>query len=486
MTTYSFPKTPSQWDAKSLYHRRMAVKHVEDSEHFDIIGNRNAGDFHIKAAEAHRRAGEALHYKEDPEGYKKAAEYADKMSAEANIFVKEDLYDPLSENSFTAKAAYSKIAGKRSFKMRGGKRIYPTTISRKSAENIYNSIEEGYNDPEYIRRAIPALKNAVEFHKQYQAHHDKKSVRGTPEYVRAHSAAANAHKDAADRFKIAHAQLSAGTKDVEYYVKPARDMGAYAEKLSAKADSLKENIINEISQNLLRSYVLRANRDKARADQDALTQERAICTTDGGDASPESRQSLLAAKKRSVKREAGISLAMSKYKQKNASVEESVTDLQEVSYKGEDGYKRYYYGTDLGKAFSHIVDNHKHNEVDTAYHPSAPNTAVFIAPAHGMIRHLKNVEISRGYPLRAYKFDHFIQLGSNVSKKTRYDVFSDVHDHLMDSGFVSVDYKGNPTSDLGKLNNDYIRLKDSEGNPHTLAVVRGTAWGGIGVFKGHQ
>jgi hypothetical protein len=103
-------------------------------------------------------------------------------------------------------------------------------------------LDEGYNDPEYIRRAIPALKNAVEFHKDMMKDHDKKSVKGSPEYVKAHSAAANAHKEAAERHRIAHAQLSVGSKDVEYYVKPARELGAHAEKLSDKANRLKEEV----------------------------------------------------------------------------------------------------------------------------------------------------------------------------------------------------------------------------------------------------
>lgn len=109
-------------------------------------------------------------------------------------------------------------------------------------------LDEGYNDPEYIRRAIPALRNAVDFHKELSHEHDKKSTSGSPEYVRAHSAAAKAHREAAERHKIAHAQLSHGSKDVEYYVKPARELGAYAEKLSAKANALKEEAeINEAS-----------------------------------------------------------------------------------------------------------------------------------------------------------------------------------------------------------------------------------------------
>lgn len=98
--------------------------------------------------------------------------------------------------------------------------------------------EAGY-DAEYVKRALPHLKNAVEFHKDYEGEHIKKSVSGTPEYVRAHRAAADAHKHAAQKFKIAHAQLSHGTKDVEYFVSDARAMGAHAEKLTAAANKIK-------------------------------------------------------------------------------------------------------------------------------------------------------------------------------------------------------------------------------------------------------
>ena len=115
-------------------------------------------------------------------------------------------------------------------------------LFKRQFKNEEAEIDEGYNDPEYIRRAIPALKNAVEFHKDMMKDHDKKSVKGSTEYVKAHSAAANAHKEAAERHRIAHAQLSVGSKDVEYYVKPARELGAHAEKLSDKANRLKEEV----------------------------------------------------------------------------------------------------------------------------------------------------------------------------------------------------------------------------------------------------
>ena len=115
-------------------------------------------------------------------------------------------------------------------------------LFKRQFKNEEVQFDEGYNDPEYIRRAIPALKNAVEFHKDMMKDHDKKSVKGSPEYVKAHSAAAHAHKEAAERHRIAHAQLSVGSKDVEYYVKPARELGAHAEKLSDKANRLKEEV----------------------------------------------------------------------------------------------------------------------------------------------------------------------------------------------------------------------------------------------------
>lgn len=122
--------------------------------------------------------------------------------------------------------------------------IHKSVYDKYTTEEV--ELDEGYNDPEYIRRAIPALRNAVDFHKELSHVHDKKSTSGSPEYVRAHSAAAKAHREAAERHKIAHAQLSHGSKDVEYYVKPARELGAYAEKLSAKANALKEEFeINE-------------------------------------------------------------------------------------------------------------------------------------------------------------------------------------------------------------------------------------------------
>ena len=145
------------------------------------------------------------------------------------------------------------VKGKRHAEVRVG--ISPNTWSRvhvphhrleKVSEEV--ELDEGYNDPEYIRRAIPVLRNAVDFHKELSHEHDKKSTSGSPEYVRAHSAAAKAHREAAERHEIAHAQLSHGSKDVEYYVKPARELGAYAEKLSAKANALKEEFeINEAS-----------------------------------------------------------------------------------------------------------------------------------------------------------------------------------------------------------------------------------------------
>lgn len=101
---------------------------------------------------------------------------------------------------------------------------------------------KGEDTQESVELDEAAFKNDAEFHKNMMKDHDKKSVKGSAEYVRAHSAAANAHKEAAERHHIAHAQLSAGSKDVDYYVKPARELGAYAKKLSDKANNLKEEV----------------------------------------------------------------------------------------------------------------------------------------------------------------------------------------------------------------------------------------------------
>ena len=163
------------------------------------------------------------------------------------------------------------VKGKRHAEVRVG--LSPNTWSRvhvphhrleKVSEEV--ELDEGYNDPEYIRRAIPALRNAVDFHKELSNEHDKKSTSGSPEYVRAHSAAAKAHREAAERHKIAHAQLSHGSKDVEYYVKPARELGAYAEKLSAKANALKEEAeTNYVIKHKKTKQVLNTHSDYATA-----------------------------------------------------------------------------------------------------------------------------------------------------------------------------------------------------------------------------
>jgi hypothetical protein len=145
-------------------------------------------------------------------------------------------------------------------KTRGGAKIAATEESE---------LDEAY-DTDYVRRAIPALKNGIAFHKDTMEIHDKKSTKGSPAYVRAHSAAAAAHKEAAEKHKVAHAQLSNGTKDVAYYINPARELGAHAEKLSVKANALKEEVeqIDEISKELLRKYK-KVAKDDEQAQHDA-------------------------------------------------------------------------------------------------------------------------------------------------------------------------------------------------------------------------
>lgn len=167
-------------------------------------------------------------------------------------------------------------------------------------------------------------------------------------------------------------------------------------------------------------------------------------------------------------------------------VRESRGSLSEVSYKDENGDTMYYYGDDIGRAFKHVADNYKDQQTGTVNYRSAPDTSKFIAPAHGMIQHLQNVQVAREHPFRPHHFDHFIKIGSNVDRDTADAIKSDIHDYLMDSGHTSVDYKGDPTSDLGKYSKDYIRTVDKDGNPYTLKTVRGTAWGGIGIVKGHE
>lgn len=167
-------------------------------------------------------------------------------------------------------------------------------------------------------------------------------------------------------------------------------------------------------------------------------------------------------------------------------VKEDLDDLNEISYTDENGDVRHYYGDDIGRAFKHAAERYKSRETGTVNYRSAPDSSKFIAPAHGMIQHLQNVQVSREHPFKPHRFDHFIKIGSNVDRDTADAIKSDIHDYLMDTGHTSVDYNGNPTGDLGNYSKDYIRTVDKHGNPYTLKTVHGTAWGGIGIVKGHE
>jgi len=147
-----------------------------------------------------------------------------------------------------------------------------TKLVREGEEEIRNraALDEDTNklskvEEAYDQRVIPSLKNGAEFHKDYMEIHDKKSTSGSPEYVRAHSAAANAHKEAAERYKIAYAQLSRGklnAKDAAYYTDPARELSIYANKLSTKANALKEETnLNEDTSRLDKDNIVHYNND---------------------------------------------------------------------------------------------------------------------------------------------------------------------------------------------------------------------------------
>lgn len=74
---------------RERHHRNMTVKHTELAHDFDQMGNREAGDYHTAAADAHSKAARALQFhRDDPEGYHNAARAADDASREANVFVK--------------------------------------------------------------------------------------------------------------------------------------------------------------------------------------------------------------------------------------------------------------------------------------------------------------------------------------------------------------------------------------------------------------
>ena len=137
-------------------------------------------------------------------------------------------------------------------------------------------------------------------------------------------------------------------------------------------------------------------------------------------------------------------------------------------------------------AFEAIVDRYKNKEADITDRPSAPNTSKFTAPSYGMIQHLQDIQVGREHPFQPHRFDNFIKIGSNVDPQTAFNIKSDVHDYLMDSGHTAVDYNGNPTNNLGKVSSNYIRTVDRNGTPYTVKTVSGTAWGGIGIVKGHE
>lgn len=83
--------SPSDWDMKSRHHRNMTIRHTELAHDFDRMGNREAGDYHTRAADAHSQAAKALHFnKDDAEGYDQAAQKAQNASREADVFIKED------------------------------------------------------------------------------------------------------------------------------------------------------------------------------------------------------------------------------------------------------------------------------------------------------------------------------------------------------------------------------------------------------------
>lgn len=164
----------------------------------------------------------------------------------------------------------------------------------------------------------------------------------------------------------------------------------------------------------------------------------------------------------------------------NASREANVFVKEDYS---EMGYGEPSDHRDIHTAFRDIADRFKERQTATVNVPTSPNTMRFVSPARGMIQHLKNVQIAREHPFSPHRFDHFIQIGSNVDRDTANQIKGAVHDYLMDSGHVAVDYKGNPTGELGSINKDFIRTVDKDGNKHTVHLVHGTSWGGIGIKR---
>jgi len=140
-----------------------------------------------------------------------------------------------------------------------------TKLVREGEEEIRNRAALDEDASKVIKKIIPNIKNAVEFHKYNIEIHTKKSTNGSPEYMKAHSAALNAHREAAERYKTAHAQLShgkPGIKDVARYAIPARKSGEYAVKLSDKADAIKEEVdLNEGTSRLDKDNVVHYNND---------------------------------------------------------------------------------------------------------------------------------------------------------------------------------------------------------------------------------
>lgn len=83
------PQQPQGMSANDVamrerHHRNMTVKHTELADNADRAGDREAGDIHTAAADAHSQAAKALQFHhQDPEGYQKAAEAADRASRRA-------------------------------------------------------------------------------------------------------------------------------------------------------------------------------------------------------------------------------------------------------------------------------------------------------------------------------------------------------------------------------------------------------------------
>lgn len=70
------------------------------------------------------------------------------------------------ESSFVAKAAHAKVAGKKTFKLKGSDEVYPVTIqhhhARKIKKAVSEELEEGYNDPVHREHISDAVHKFVE------------------------------------------------------------------------------------------------------------------------------------------------------------------------------------------------------------------------------------------------------------------------------------------------------------------------------------